>query len=538
MDRLKAGSIMRRGITQLTRTTIAIACFSISLSAQRWAAADDRNAPLVELAVPGTAGATAVDPEVLLAWRDWLRAQGFLIDRCGSSPATGTIATHIDSPDQEQTLLDAGFKILGPIGLPGLRTQSEYFDPGEIESMLLQIVSDHPDITRLFVIGATFEGRSIFALEISDNPGIAEDEPAIQFNGQHHAREVATSHVVFDVIDTLTDGYGVDPTVTGWVDAYKTVCVPMVNPDGVQHVFNGSSSWRKNRRDYPICLGVDLNRNYPYLWGPGCGSSGSCNDLYRGPSAASELETQAMLALADEFHFVMATSYHAFGRFIDYPYACSDGSPSGIMPEHDVIDEMMHDVADAIFAVDGINYTVFSPVPLGGVNGDDTSWYYAHLGAYPFIIEVGTSFEPAFGLVDGIVNRNRGGWQYLYDRLGQSRIDIHVTDACTNAPMEADITLTDFVYDTGELARTTFLPFGRWTFVVVAQDSYTVRVSHVGYETQDVPVFVGGEPVAVDVQLQPTAECPAIPAASDWGLVVMALLMLAGGTVLVRRRAA
>ncbi len=530
----------------MPRTTVVIICFAmlLSLSEVRHATADGAEPVLVELAVPGTAGATAVEPDVIRAWRDWLVERGFLVDRCGISAQTGTLATRIDTAEQRDVLSDAGFTVLRETsrapGAGGFRTQSQYFEPGEIESMLLQTVSDHPDITRLFVIGTTFEGRSIFALEISDHPGVAEDEPAIQFNGQHHAREVATSQVVFDVIETLTNGYGVDPTITGWVDFYKTVCVPMVNPDGVQHVFDVDSLWRRNRRVYPICLGVDLNRNYPYLWGPGCGSSGSCNDIYRGPSAASELETEAMLALANDFHFVMATSYHSFGRFIDYPYACSDGSPAGIMPEHDVIDEMMHGAADAIFAVDGVDYTVFSPVPLGGVNGDDTSWYYAHMGTYSFIIEVGTSFEPAFGLVPGIVNRNRGGWEYLYDRLGQSRIDVHVTDACTGAPMEADVTLTDFVFDTGELPRTTFLPFGRWTFVVVAQNSYTVEASQTGYQTQDVPVFVGDTPASVDIVLQPETACTPenIPASSDWGLVVMTLLMLAGGTVLVTRRAA
>ena len=71
----------------------------------------------------------------------------------------------------------------------------------------------------MFTIGTTFLGRPIRAIEISNDPNGPEDEPAIQFNSQHHAREVATSHVVVDVIHTLTDGYGVDPMMTEWVDA-------------------------------------------------------------------------------------------------------------------------------------------------------------------------------------------------------------------------------------------------------------------------------------------------------------------------------
>jgi hypothetical protein len=463
----------------------------------------------IEARIPGVTADRRAHPAEVRRWFQWLRGHGFAVDRCGVSVAEGVI--HIDDVDAADLdrLGAEGFTDIrqlaeGPLQ-GALRTQSQYFDPDEIEAMLLTISQDHPAITHLFPIGATSGNRTIWALEISDAPCTPEDEPAIQFNGQHHAREVATSHIVMDVISFLTDGYGGDPDATAWVNQYKTVCVPMVNPDGVQYVFDVNSLWRKNRQSYPpSCVGVDLNRNYSYLWGPGCGSSPFCsNDIYRGPSAASELETQAMYALADQYHFVMATSYHSYGRFIDYPYACSDGSPSQQMPEHVVIHSMMLGVAAGIAAVDGVNYTVYSPVPFGGVNGDDTSWYYAHKGVYPFIIEVGTEFEPPFAQVAGIVNRNRGGWQYLYDRLGQARIDVHVTSNCI--PIEADVTLANYAFDTGELPRTTFLPFGRWSFIVKPNGTSTVRASAPGFVTRDVIVAVNNAPVDVRIELVPVS---------------------------------
>jgi len=494
---------------------VRVLVLAAAISAARGPGSRGDDTRLLEVAVPRSDRDAAVSLADMQAWVEWLSVRGYAVDRCGVNPHNGTLAVDVTSDNQRNQLLEAGFRIVAerdaqPLQA-GFRTQSQYFDPDEIEAMLAQAAADHPAITNLFVLGKSFEGRNIYALEISNNPGVAEDEPAIQFNGQHHAREVATSHVVMDVVETLTNGYGSDPQITQWVDSYKTVCVPMVNPDGVRYVFDVNSLWRRNRQVYPGCTGVDLNRNYPYLWGPGCGSSGSCNDLYRGPSAASEKETQAMIGLANDYHFVMATSYHSYGRFIDYPYACSDGSPSERMPEHNVVDEMMHGVGDAIFDVDGITYTVFSPVPAGGVNGDDTSWYYAHEGSYSFIIEVGTSFEPAFSQVAGIVNRNRGGWQYMYDRLGQARIDVHVTSACTGQPLEAEVTLTDFAFDTGELPRSTFLPFGRWTFLVVGNQTYTVEASKPDYETQEVIVSVGDVPESVEIALPCLGSPPAQP---------------------------
>ncbi len=74
--------------------------------------------------------------------------------------------------------------------------------------------------------------------------------------------------------------------------------------------------------------------------------------------------------------------------------------------------------------------------------------------------------------------------------------------------MEAEVTLTDYIFDTGESARQTFLPFGRWSFVVPANDSYTVRVSKSGFITQDVMVSVANVPTAVDVDLVPVSPPP------------------------------
>jgi len=506
--------------------------------------ADDGHSNVLRLSLPATPDGRAPSPVDARQWFAWLAENGFDTDRCGYNPHDMTILLHADGEASLQPLWDSGFQIIERLDAAPLegadRTQSQYFDPGEIETMMAQVAADHPAITQLFSIGVTHEGRNIWGIEISNNPGVPEDEPAIQFNAQHHAREVATSHVGMDIVDTLTDGYGIDPDITFWVDNYKTVCVPMVNPDGVQYVFNGSSLWRKNRQVYPpTCVGVDLNRNYPYRWGPDrCGSTTSCSgDLYKGPASASELETQHMITLAQQYRFAMATSYHASGQFIDYPYACSNGSASSIMPEHDIIDEMMNGVADAIDSVDGTpRYSVFSPVAAGPLSGDDTSWYYADQGVYSFIIEIGTSFEPSFSQVAGIVNRNRAGWMYMYDRLGQARIDVHVTDACTGAPIEAEVTLTDYLFDTGETPRFTALPFGRWTFMVVANDSYAVRVSKHGYITQDVPVSVANVPASVDIALEPTEECGPVPTASSWGLIVMALSLLMVGTLVMSRR--
>ncbi|MCH7994941.1 MAG: hypothetical protein IIB57_10940, partial [Planctomycetes bacterium] len=228
---------------------------------------------LVEMSIPRPDDGRMLTAEESREWFVWLAEQGFAVDRCGYDPTSGSFFLDIDSDERLRPLLDAGFQVIRRLDATPLedaeRTQSQYFDPDEIAAMLAQVAADHPAITTLLSVGTTAEGRTIWGIEISNNPGLDEDEPAIQFNAQHHAREVATSQVLMDVVETLTDGYGVDASITSWVDDYKTICVPMVNPDGVQFVFDGTSLWRKNRQLYPpSCTGVDLNRNYPYRWGP------------------------------------------------------------------------------------------------------------------------------------------------------------------------------------------------------------------------------------------------------------------------------
>lgn len=491
------------------------------------------------VSIPGHDGQSAPEPEALSQWFGWLRENGFSADRCGVRPNRGTFVVDLVEEGQLELLQAEGFTVIEASNIASTfpsEIPPEYLDPIELEDALEWIALEHRDIVRLTVIGTTARGNPIHAIEISDQPGVLEDEPAILFNGQHHAREVVTSHIVMDVIETLTDGYLVDPEITEWVSNFKTVCVPMVNPDGVHHVFDTNPLWRRNRKSYPECMGVDLNRNYPYLWGPGCGSSGSCNDIYRGPAPASERETLAMMALSEIYGFTMATSYHSYGRFIDYPYACADGTPDSLMPEHAVIDDLMHGIAGAIATVDDVEYTVFSPTPLGGVNGDDTSWYYAHRGTYASIIEVGLSFAPTFAEAEGIIARNRAGWQYMYRRLSGSRIDVRVIDSCSQEPIESEVQIVGVTGTNGELARWTKMPFGRWTFLTLPGETYTVRTEHPEFGHRSRMVVAGEFPVAVELPLLPSLPCAvgAVPAVSTWGVASLAVLFLVAGTLVLR----
>ena len=196
---------------------------------------------------------------------------------------------------------------------------STFLDPDETLSRMQQIAAAFPaiarvvDITATYGTPSTFEGRHLFALKISDNVANDEDEPAMLLVSAHHAREITTPLITLGAADRLTSGYGSDPRITAAVNAHEIWIAPVWNPDGYDHVFATDNMWRKNRRVFANATGVDQNRNYPQGWTASCaGSAAPGSETYKGPGAASEPETQTMIAWSQAERFAKVIDYHSY----------------------------------------------------------------------------------------------------------------------------------------------------------------------------------------------------------------------------------
>jgi hypothetical protein len=53
-------------------------------------------------------------------------------------------------------------------------TEFKHHNFQELENQLQLLASNYPNITRLYDIGASVEGRKLYVMEISDKPGIHE----------------------------------------------------------------------------------------------------------------------------------------------------------------------------------------------------------------------------------------------------------------------------------------------------------------------------------------------------------------------------
>jgi carboxypeptidase T len=309
---------------------------------------------------------------------------------------------------------------------PEVGPDQRYTTYAELTSMLRNYETRFPNLIRIESIGKSNEGRDIWAVKISDNVTMDEDEPAIFFNAMHHAREVMTTEVAIDMIDQLTSKYRSDAGVTRWVDGNEIWVVPMVNPDGNNKVWTSNSMWRKNTREGH---GVDINRNYPYAWGSCGGSSGSTySDTYRGPSAASEPETQAVMGLVSRVQPVISVSYHSYSEIVIYPYGC-DGERADA---REVVEGLGQQLAATLIkdAGSGTYEAGTSWELLYAVDGGDIDWYHNAHGVLPYVIEVNSGsqgFQPPYSWRQSTVERMRPGWALMLDRLGQSGVRGSVT---------------------------------------------------------------------------------------------------------------
>jgi carboxypeptidase T len=190
-------------------------------------------------------------------------------------------------------------QVLGIAGFPCYRTVEETYQRMD------ELAALYPNLVRVQDFGDSYlrsigQGGYPMRALIIENTATADPKAPFMLIGAIHAREYTTAESTLRFAESLLTNYNIDADSTWLVNHRKIVIVPQMNPDGRKRAETGVS-WRRNVR--PGCatatqIGVDLNRNSSFLWGTNNGSSTSqCSDTYRGTSAASEPEVQAMQSL-------------------------------------------------------------------------------------------------------------------------------------------------------------------------------------------------------------------------------------------------
>ncbi|HHB7295849.1 TPA: M14 family metallopeptidase [Klebsiella pneumoniae] len=167
------------------------------------------------------------------------------------------------------------------------------------------LMGEFPDAIKKIEIGdSSVSGAKIYGYVItppvllaSSNSYAPPDPPRIIINGCIHGHEKPAALSTFVFAQELCQRWQYDDTLECLRHGVEFIFIPGINPYGVNNAV------RKNSN------GVDLNRNFPYGWSTG-GSTDPASENYRGPSAASETETQTYMSFLDNYDSIATLEVH------------------------------------------------------------------------------------------------------------------------------------------------------------------------------------------------------------------------------------
>jgi murein tripeptide amidase MpaA len=334
-----------------------------------------------------------------------------------------------------------------------------YLSAQGVESCLQYLADTYPAITSLHTLPeASVEGRTIRAIKIANGGG---SRTGVLFLGGVHARELINPDLLvsfaLDLCSAYSSGGGLTyggksyphSTIQLVVEALEVWILPLVNPDGRVYVQTpapaGDAWWRKNRRPTATCTGIDVNRNFDFLWSSGIGTSADPCDyqIYKGASAFSEPETRNVRSMLDAFPNIrVMVDVHSYSEDILYPWGDDDTQTTdsamnftnsaydGLrgIPGDNVYREYMppsdltwyQSVANrASQAIQAVRGTVYTPKPGIGLyptsgTSDDYSYSRAFAAAsqpkiHGFTVETAKEFQPAYAEALNVIQEVSAG---------------------------------------------------------------------------------------------------------------------------------
>lgn len=327
--------------------------------------------------------------------REVLHRRGEFVDMV----ATASLQRELRGRGYRLEMLQPGIdENLASLRRPG---SGGYHRHWEIRAKLTDWEERFPEVVTLEEIGHGGEvlagggRREILAarLRLGEEEG---ERPRLLLFAGIHARELSTSEVVLFVGDRLLEGLGRDRDIEDLLRTREIWLLPCLNPDGREYCFDHDPWWRKNRTlQRSGHVGVDLNRNFAFRWGPnpphGGSSARPASGIYRGEKPFSEPESRALRDFVRRNPFAVSIALHSYGEMILQPF--------GYARRQTLHPGLYQRLGEVLQEATGYR---FGPVPdvLGYFsNGRHDDWLYAdHSEGKSMVaaveLEIGKSFFP------------------------------------------------------------------------------------------------------------------------------------------------
>ncbi len=407
---------------------------------------------------------------------------------------------------------------------------SRYHTYDEIKAELDSLQLVYPDLVFVDSIGVSkTDSIPIWAVKLSDNASVDEDEPAVLYVGQCHAEEVLGVEISMYMINEILGHFYQAPYAI-WLSELEIWFIPSINPEGLQVVMDGwDTAYRKTKRDNNFngifdfqpgpghdIDGVDPNRNYSYNWVHGDTlyepSGEERYDYYRGPEPFSEGGTQALKRLAQQQQFLFSINWHSSrtGNFSEKVFYSWEWDGFKRSPDFEFNKIIGETVASLIETEDGTAH--YEPSPSRGRKGNAQDWFYNTFGTVQLLIECGTeNLQPNAALVDDTCERCKLGAYWLMNRVLGYETDAamltgHIEDGQTGLPIQAEVYVND--HDIVSFTpRTSDELYGRY-WRLLEPGTYSITYRKKGYQdTTFNNITINNSACAVkNVSLQPLAQ--------------------------------
>jgi len=346
---------------------------------------------------------------------------------------------------------------------------AQYHTYQQIIDLADSLAGAFPSICKKYIFGYSVQNRQCVALKISDNVDVDEPEAEVMFDGGIHGDEIGGPENIIRFARDLCLQYGVDPTVTNLIDNREIWLYLMVNPDGRYNM----SRYNAN--------GVDLNRDWAYMWDAWGGSTGPC----------SQIESKNLRSCMYSNQFVVHTTYHSGTEYISCPWSYRPDQP---LDWNHIIQ-----LAGLYSSVSGYPNLQYGQGYNGmyAINGSTKDSNYGLMSSISWSMEISYSKQPPTSQIMLYYNYNYPSMLAMIENAGYGLEGI-VTNALTGDPVTASVFVNNYFPAYTDPTAGDYHKY-------VLPGTYSITIVANGYQSQTINnVFVtANSSTATNFQLQP-----------------------------------
>jgi hypothetical protein len=361
------------------------------------------------------------------------------------------------------------FNMLSTVDVQNITSWDFYPTYEAYESMMEQFGEYFPELYQRVEIVTLPSGRKLIFGRITANISEPNERPKVMYTSTMHGNETTGFGVMLRMIHYLLNNYGENDEVTALLDNLEIWVCPNENPDGTYRNDNSTVSGATRAN----LSGVDLNRNYP--------------NPVQNPDDEFQPETLAMIALVNEYDFVLSANIHGGIELLNFPW---DSWKSDVKKhaDHNWWEFTMYEYVDTVRVNAPSNYMtgMGDGVTHGGdwyvIYGSRQDYMNYYVNQREFTLEISNTYTMPTAQLPVYWDYN---YRSMINYLKQSLYGIHgrVTDIVTGDPVRARIQLLGHDKDNSWVSSNA--SHGRFSRPVLA-GTYDVEVFAADYPVKTI----------------------------------------------------